>query len=183
MAEVNACAPNAAIAFYYLTGRGFSSAQAAGIIGNLQYESPGLEPKIEVIDTDNLPHRGIAMWSPTRWNLLTAFAAGRDPWRLDVQLEFLVYELESYPSLGLQALLASTTVDEAVVAFQDKFERCLPEKCNTRRRIELAYAALSCLSVAPPTGKGRVGVVAASIGVLALVSAAGYGAYRALGFR
>ena len=34
--------------------------------------------------------------------------------------------------------------------------------------------------VTPPTGKGRVGVVAAAIGVLSLVAAAGYGVYKML---
>jgi Phage tail lysozyme len=182
--ELNDCAPNAAIAFYYLKGRGFSSAQAAGIIGNLQVESPGLNPLNDTPDPrkddPSARGRGIAAWGPTRWQNLRSFAAGRDPWELETQLAFLVHELETDSSLGLQDLLNTTSVPEATVAFQNRFERCDPARCHPDVRIRRAYDALSCLSVSPPTGKGRVSVVAASIGLIALVAAAGYSAHQTL---
>lgn len=189
MAEIRDCSENAARAFYFLVGRGLTSAQAAGVIGNLQFES-GINPQIlPIIDTDRLPHQGIAQWSPSRWqDLLTfCYAKGFDPQSLEGQLEFLWHELEDQPGLGLRELASTTTVEDATVTFQNRFERCGtkilvgdPVVCHTSERIKLAYDALSCLSVAPPTRKGRVNVVAASLGMLALVAAAGYGAYRAL---
>lgn len=182
MVELKDCSSEASRAYDVFTRRGLNSAQAAGIIGNLQFES-SLNPRLEVMDTNGRLSRGIAMWQPPRWQNLLTFAAGRDPWSLDIQLEFLLYELEAYPELGLRDLLSATSVSEAAVAFQNKFERCDPMLCHTDRRISLANNALSCLSVSPPTGSARLNVVGASIGLLSLVAAAGYGAYKALDFR
>ena len=184
MPDLNDCSQNAAIAFYFLTGRGLSNAQAAAVVGNLQVES-GLSPGLEAMDTNGKVSRGIAMWQPPRWQDLLSFSysKGFDPNSLEGQLQFLWHELEDQPALGLRELASTTTVEDATVAFQNNFERCVPALCHTDRRISLAYSALSCLSVSPPRGKGRVGVVVASLGVLGLVAAAGYGAYKALAFR
>lgn len=189
MAELNDCSPNAATTFYFLTERGLSSAQAAGVIGNLQFESK-INPQIRpIIDTDQLPHQGIAQWSPSRWqDLLTfCYAKGFDPKSLEGQLEFLWHELEGQPGLGLRELASTTTVEDATLTFQNRFERCGtkirvgdPVVCHTAERIALAHAALTCLSVRPPYASKPVGIVVASLGMLALVAAAGYGAYRAL---
>lgn len=175
------CSPNAAIAFDYLTGKGLSDFQAAAVIGNLQWES-GLNPRLEAMDINGLPGRGIAMWQPPRWQNLLTFAAGRDPRSLDVQLDFLWSEL---PSAGLTPLLASTQLEDAVTIFQDRFEKPRAAYAHTDKRIELARAALyACPPIKPPPNPPRrVGIVAAAAGVVALVAATSYGVYKALGAR
>jgi len=172
---------NAAIAFDFLIGKGLTCEQAAGVVGNLQVESPGVDPTRSVMDTNNKMSRGIAMWQPDRWQRLLDFASGRDPLSLDTQLEFLWHELESDPSLGLASLRASTTVGDATVAFQNRFERPLAAKAHTDRRIAAAQAAIyACPAVVPPPRKSPV---AATVGVLTLVAAVGYGIYKAMSWR
>ncbi len=174
------CSTNSAIAYNFLTGRGLSSEQAAAVIGNLQVESPGLEPRQEAMDTDGLPHRGIAAWGPPRWQALLTFSNGSDPWALETQLAFLWHELETDPSLGLSELRSSTTIDAATITFQNRFERCAPALCHPEVRIRKANAALACLSIRPPTLQKRVGIVGAAFAMLSLAAAAGYGAYKLL---
>lgn len=177
------CSQNAAIAFNYLTGKGLSSVQAAGVIGNLQAESR-LDSRLEAMDTNNKMSRGIAMWQPPRWQNLLTFAAGRDPKALDTQLDFLWYELQSQPSLGLQQLLTSTTVEDATVVFQNRFENPRADLANTPSRISFANSALECLTVKPPDSPpSKIGIVAVAVGGLGLVAAAGYGVYQIIARR
>lgn len=178
------CSQNAAITFNYLVGRGLSSVQAAGVIGNLQWESY-LNPKNDVPDpTKTNPSargKGIASWGPPRWQSLTVFAGGRDPWALDTQLDFLWYELQSQPGLGLQQLLAATTPEDATVVFQNRFENPLAITAHTSDRIKFANDALECLTIEPPLVVPRAGLVAVTVGAVALVVAASYGAYKMWG--
>jgi hypothetical protein len=181
MADVG-CSVNTAVAYDFLVGKGLRYFQAAGIIGNLQVESPGIVPRIQVMDSNGKPSRGIAMWQPDRWQALIDFASGRDPWSLDVQLDFLWHELQTNPNLGLAPLLASTSIEDATAIFEKQFEN--PQPGSTSRRIAAAQKALECLSVRPPiTPPSRSGVVAAAVGVVALVAAAGYGVYKAMSNR
>jgi hypothetical protein len=168
------CPSNAAVAFDYLKNRGLQDFQAAAIVGNLQLESR-LDPKLAVIDTNKLPSRGIAMWQPPRWQSLLTFSTGRDPWALDTQLDFLWAELQS-GGYGLQELLATTTLEDATVTFQNKFENPSRTLAHTDDRIKYARAALfACPAVKPPSSQGRTGTV---IVAGALVAAVGYGAYK-----
>lgn len=170
------CSPNAAVAFDFLVGKGLKDFQAAGVIGNLHQESK-LDPTVHEIGGG--PGIGIAQWGPPRWKNLLAFAewAGLDPWALDTQLKFLWVELETNPSLGLKALEASRTLEEAVVVFQDKFERC--GICATQNRIAFAQSALyACPAVKPPSRSA--GILAAVTGAVALVAAGAFGAFSAL---
>jgi hypothetical protein len=174
------CSPNAAVAFDFFVNRGLRDYQAAAIIGNLELESR-LDSRIVAMDTDNLPHRGIAMWSPARWDRLLALASstGRDPWEIDTQLEFLWYELQTDASLGLGPLVASPTLESATVVFQNQFERPRPDLAHTDRRINYAQVALfACPAVRPPK-QSLFRTLGAAAGVVALVAAAGYSAYRA----
>jgi hypothetical protein len=169
------CSPNAALAFDFLTGKGLSAVQAAAVVGNLQWES-GISPTKSVMDINGLPSRGIAMWQPPRWESLLEFSAGRDPFSLSTQLEFLWHEL---PSFGLTQLLSTARLEDAVIVFQNSFERPRASLAHTDRRIALAQAALyACPAVSPPPKK--TGVTAAAIGALALVGTVGYGVYKAL---
>lgn len=177
------CSPNAAVAFDYLVGKGLRDYQAAAIIGNLQQESR-LNPRAMSPPDPVQPSRGIAQWQPPGWQALEVYANGRDVWSFQTQLKFLWYQLETTPYLGLEQLRAATTLEDAVVAFQDRFERPNAAKAATQNRIAYAQSALyACPGVKPPI-KSRSGlVVAAAAGVIALVGAAGYGVYKALSGR
>jgi hypothetical protein len=166
------CSPNAATAYDYFIGKGLRDFQAAAIVGNLQWES-GIDPTLAVMDTNGQMSRGIAMWQPPRWQNLIAFAGSRNPLSLEVQLDFLWAEL---PSFGLSALYSSTQLQDAVVIFQNQFEKPNAALAHTDKRIALAQAALyACPAIKPPLIKSKAGVVAATVGLFALVTAAGYG--------
>lgn len=178
------CSPNAAIAYDFFTrNMGLQDFQAAAVIGNLQFES-ALNPQNDVPDPrkddPSARGRGIASWGPPRWDMLLSFATatGRDPWTIYVQLDFLRYELESFPGLGLAALVNSKTLEEATVVFQKRFESPDPALAHTDKRIAAAQSALfACPALLPPE-KPR-GVLAATLAALALAAAAGYSAVKA----
>lgn len=171
------CSPNATVAYDFLISRGLSDVQAAAVVGNLQQES-GLDPRST---NQSEGARGIAQWHAERWQNLLAFAAtqGRSEWDLGLQLEFVWHELESNPSFGLDALRGSSTIEAATIAFQDRFERC--GVCAQEKRIALAKAALfACPGLRPPTARPKkTSKLTAALGLIALASAAGYGAYEA----
>ncbi|MGO1974957.1 MAG: phage tail tip lysozyme [Propionibacteriaceae bacterium] len=141
-AQVAIIRENEATAFAYFVEKGLSTEQAAGVIGNLDQES-GMDPTIHQIGGG--PGRGIAQWSAGgRWDThagdnVVEFAAGGDPYNLQVQLDFIWYELTEFSYYGLADLQAAGTVEEAVVAFQDAYEGC--GTCHTDRRIAFALDA------------------------------------------
>lgn len=135
---------NEEAAFRYFVGKGLTPVQAAGVVGNLDQESY-MDPTIHQIGGG--PGRGLAQWSTGgRWDTypgdnLVEFAnnAGVDRYGLQVQLDFIWYELTEFSYYGLAQLRAATTIDAAVVAFQDKYEGC--GTCHTDRRIAYAQDA------------------------------------------
>ncbi|HLT60316.1 MAG TPA: phage tail tip lysozyme [Microlunatus sp.] len=135
---------NEEIAFHYFVGKGLTPVQAAGVVGNLDQESY-MDPTIHQIGGG--PGRGLAQWSAGgRWDTypgdnLVEFAdnAGVDRYDLQIQLDFVWYELSQFSYYGLAQLQAATTIDAAVIAFQDKYEGC--GTCHTDRRIAYAQDA------------------------------------------
>ncbi len=133
---------NEEAAFNYFVGKGLTTVQAAGVIGNLDQESL-MDPTIHQIGGG--PGRGLAQWSTGgRWDTypgdnVVEFANGADPYGLQVQLDFIWYELTQFSYYGLPQLRAATTIDAAVIAFQDKYEGC--GTCHTDRRIAYANEA------------------------------------------
>lgn len=110
---------------------GYSKEQAAGIMGNLQQENR--------LQTDG---DGLAQWSGTR--LVTLLQRG-EPYSLNTQLEFLLYELNSYESEANNLIKQSGTIEEAAIAFQNKFERC--GDCRQSSRISYAYIFYNQLGI------------------------------------
>lgn len=161
------CSDNKRIAFDYFVQKGLSDDHAAAIIGNLQQES-NLDPRaFNAGEGAN----GIAQWEGVRWQNALAYAqeTRRDVWSLGLQLDFVWREL---PSNGLGVFLASRTLEEATVAFQDHFERC--GTCNTSARIAFARRALlSCPRITPPLARRRPSIVLVTGATLVLVAVAG----------
>ena len=140
--------PNDQIAFDYFRGKGFTSVQAAGIVGNLDQES-GIDPTIS--QQGGGPGRGIAQWSAGgRWDTdpgdnLVAFAAqaGQSQDSLGVQLDFIMFELQTFPAYGLTKLQATTNVTDAATEFELDFEGCgIPSQCDVNSRISYAQSVL-----------------------------------------
>jgi hypothetical protein len=132
-------------AFDYFLGKGLASFQAAGIVGNLDQES-GVDPT--AVESGG-PGRGIAQWSVGgRWDTdandnATWYASqqGQSVDSLQLQLDFIWYELTTFSGYGLAALEASTNVTDATIAFQNDFEGC--GTCDQATRISYAESVLS----------------------------------------
>ena len=134
------------IAFNFFVSKGLTKTQAAGVIGNLMQESSVIPTAIQF---GGGPGRGIAQWSVGgRWNTshndnVTSYASARgiSRWALNTQLNFIWYELATFSGYGLSSLRAATTLTQAVVAFQNRYEIC--GTCDSSRRIQFAQQALA----------------------------------------
>jgi hypothetical protein len=135
---------NAHAAFTFFVGKGLTHAQSAGVVGNLMQES-------NVDPASRQPGglgRGIAQWSVgDRWDHrsgdnLAAFARnhGGSTMSLQTQLEFLWYELETFPSFGLASLRDASSLSAAEYAFQEHYEAC--GRCNQPKRLQNARDVL-----------------------------------------
>ena len=117
---------NSEIAYNFFVAYGFTSQQSAGVVGNLMKESgPALDTSVKAAGSEQ--SFGIAQWNAGagRYQQLLEFAndLGRDWTDIDVQLRFIVWELENFPYLGLSHLRAARTIEQAVIAFEEKYER------------------------------------------------------------
>lgn len=166
---------NVEIAFNFFVSKGLTEEQSAGIVGNLMRESgPDLDYTYDNFDTGV----GIAQWIQGRADNLVAFAeaTGRDYLTLEVQLEFIWFELTGEPptegpiagaeAAAYDALIATTTVAEAATEFEDKYERSQDtvENGGTQERIDFAeevydtYAGGSTGAASCALGSGELGV-------------------------
>ena len=140
----------------YFVGKGLTNFQAAGIVGNLDQES-GVNPSSVQAGG---PGRGIAQWSVGgRWDTdsndnAVAYASkqGQSVLSLQLQLDFIWYELTTFSGYGLGSLKGSTNVTDATVVFETDFEGC--GQCDQTTRISYAQGVLpSCeASAAVPYG-------------------------------
>lgn len=114
-------------AMSYFMGRGYSKAQAAGIVGNLIHESGGLQPGIKNPGdgSDGSDSIGVGQWNGKRASDLKAFAAaqGKDWHDYGVQLAFVDHELNGAYSGTKQKLLAAQSPDEAAGVIVTGYER------------------------------------------------------------
>lgn len=136
MAASRLVTSNEETAFDFFVEQGFSTIQAAGIIGNLDQES-GVNPTS--VQSDG-PGRGIAQWSVGgRWDTENTFAASinEDPWSLDAQLRFIMNEFSR--GYGYEQVKDATTIDDATLAFEVNYEVC--GTCNTAARESFAQTA------------------------------------------
>src|SRR5258707_9991487 len=100
-------------AYEYFIGKGLTNFQAAAAVGNLDQES-GVDPTIH--QNNGGVGRGIAQWSTGgRWDttnndnvLQYATQQGQSATSLNLQLDFIWYELTMFPEYGLAQLKAST---------------------------------------------------------------------------
>ena len=145
---------NAEKVFNYLIGYGFTEQAAAGVIGNLMQES-GVNPQSRQLGGG--PGRGIMQWgtgpgSGGRWDALVAWAAssGKDPWKLDTQVEWMMKEMRSYGTLN--RLKGVTDVKKAVEIFEREMEKAGTP--NYPRRYQFAADALASFGGGKAGGMG-----------------------------
>lgn len=134
-------------AFRYLMSKGvLEPAQAAGIVGNLMWESGGVDP---TSSRNNGGTIGIAQWEGNRDDALKAFAEkqGKDWQDLGVQLDYLWQELNTTEKAALDAVLATHTPKDAAIAFEEKFERAgdprMQDRINNAEEIMTKYGSTS----------------------------------------
>ncbi len=133
-------------AFDYFLGKGLQNFQAAGIVGNLDQES-GVDPT--AVQYGGGPGRGIAQWSTGgRWDTdandnATWYAStqGQQLLSLQLQLDFIWYELTTFSTYGLSALQSSTDVTSATNVFMSQFEIC--GTCDATQRVTYAQQVLA----------------------------------------
>lgn len=107
--------------YQYLLSKGFSPAQAAGILGNMQVESSlntGAYNSAEGAI-------GLCQWEGGRRSELEAFAAnkpgGVSNWKN--QVDFMITELKGSEGGAYSRLMSSTTAGDAAAAFDQLYER------------------------------------------------------------
>jgi hypothetical protein len=107
-------------AFQFFTGKGYSTAAAAGIVGHLPIES-GMNPTAV---GDSGTSGGLAQWHNERLAALKSYAAsvGKPASDFQTQLEFIDKELHGSESATLAKLESARTPEEAAHAFMD-YER------------------------------------------------------------
>jgi uncharacterized protein (TIGR03382 family) len=138
-------------AFTFFIQKGLTNFQAAGIVGNLDQES-GVSPTSV---QSGGPGRGIAQWSVGgRWDSsagdnVHAYATQQSESQtsLNLQLEFIWYELQTFSGYGLAQLKATTNVTDATVAFMAKYEIC--GNCVQTQRVNYAKAVLAAYGAIP----------------------------------
>lgn len=142
--NLNANSPAAMQIMDYFVEKGLTKEQAAGICGNLQYES-GLNPGIT--EAGNGIGYGLAQWSFGRRDELNAFAQseGKPVSDMKVQLDFLWKEMNTTEPGALDAFKANPNMSaaEASNIFYDKFERPAYNPENKNNRSEAATQFLA----------------------------------------
>lgn len=118
---------NETITWNFLIELGFTREQTAGIMGNLMQEH-----------RFNTTGDGLAQWTGGRKAALMAMP---DPYNIHTQLQFLMIELNGPYAKVRDAIKASTTVEQAVIIFQNQYERC--GICAESNRIQYAYNILA----------------------------------------
>ncbi|NKY49459.1 phage tail tip lysozyme [Nocardia vermiculata] len=120
--------PTAEAIYQYLLEKGFTPAQAAGIIGNMQIES-GFETDAYNAGEGAI---GLCQWEGGRRTNLEAFAAGKNlgDWR--TQVDFMVHEMQTSESLAYSQVKAAQTPGEAAAAFDQYYERSSGEARGQR---------------------------------------------------
>ncbi len=146
-----AASANQKTAYDFFVLKGLTNFQASGIVGNLIQES-GVDPAIS--QSGGGPGRGIAQWSAgDRWDTakgdnVVAFATmqNESPTSLNLQLEFIWYELQTFSDYGFAKLKAASNVSDASIAFEDDYEGCVQAVfagCDQDQRITYSKQVLA----------------------------------------
>jgi len=148
--DISGISDTAQAVWQFFTGKGYSPAATAGIMGNMEQES-GMRPDI-IQGNGRGPAAGICQWEnyntkSARWKDMNAHAQskGKDWKDLQSQLEFIDIELQgkspgdNYTSTllkknwgGYEGFKAITDYKKATEAFEKSFERARKINWNNR---------------------------------------------------
>ena len=132
---------NIPIIWNKLQGLGFGDIHTAAIMGNMAIES-GFDPAISEIGGGG--GFGLCQWDDRKGNLAEyAQRAGKDPSDLDIQLQFIKYELQGSESAAASEFFAETSnIDKATEIFCRKYERPNMAYANLEGRKQAAREIL-----------------------------------------
>lgn len=132
---------NVPIIWNKLQGLGFGDIHTAAIMGNMAIES-GFDPAINEIDGGG--GFGLCQWDDRKGSLAEyAQRAGKDPSDLDIQLQFIKYELQGSESAAAAEFFAETSnIDRATEIFCTKYERPYMPDANLEGRKQAAREIL-----------------------------------------
>jgi hypothetical protein len=152
----------------FLTGKGLTGAQAAGVAGNLQVES-GFSP------TAYNPREGaigIAQWEGGRRTALDSYAkkTGGSETDLNTQLGYLWSELQGSESNALHRLLATNDAGSAAAAFDQFYERSAGTSRGARMSNAQQIAAGHPSTTGPAGGGAAPGLTAQNVGLGSLIA-------------
>jgi murein DD-endopeptidase MepM/ murein hydrolase activator NlpD len=152
---------NAERAWNFFIGKGFTPQQTAGILGNFEHESPGIIPDQEQIGG---PAYGIAQWEGGRRQALEQFARdqNRDVASLDLQLDFVMHELNGTEHLAYIEIQKQQTVPGATINWLDYYERA-GVRAETER-IQNAESFFNEFGSTTPSGTSSAHVTCATNG-------------------
>ncbi len=123
-------------AMLYFMTQGWTKEQAAGIVGNLDFESIGMNHKAK----NSKGMYGLAQWNKERRNRFKkTFGKPIEKSTFEDQLQFIQHELENDESSAGSSLKKAKTAAEAAVIFDKKYERS--EQKHHKDRILLANKA------------------------------------------
>ena len=138
-------------------GGEFTPQQACGMIGNFCVESGATSNRGDINPSAVSGFKdegsfGIAQWNPAkkagdRFGELQKFAGriNKDYREMETQLRFVKHELETLPYLGLGQLRSTTTLKDATIVFQNKYERPNKDLAHTDQRIAFAQETMKKL--------------------------------------
>jgi membrane protein len=132
---------NVPIIWNKLQGLGFGDIHTAAIMGNMAIES-GFDPAISEIGGGG--GFGLCQWDDRKDSLADyAQRAGKDPSDLDIQLQFIKYELQGSESAAASEFFAETSnIDKATEIFCRKYERPNMAYANLEGRKQAAREIL-----------------------------------------
>lgn len=115
---------------------GLTDFQAAGIVGNLAYETAGFRLLEEISFSGGKAGIGYASWTGARREAFEAFVKGNglDVASATANYRFLKQELESSERPSLNAVKTADSLEQATRAFQDKFARSMDANYPMRTR-------------------------------------------------
>lgn len=149
---------NVPIIWNKLQGLGFGDIHTAAIMGNMAIES-GFDPAISEIGGGG--GFGLCQWDDRKGSLAEyAQRAGKDPSDLDIQLQFIKYELQGSESAAAAEFFAETSdIDKATEIFCTKYERPYMPDANLEGRKQAAREILQSKGTGKVTSiaGGKVG--------------------------
>lgn len=141
---------NAMKAMKYFQENGYTEAQAAGMVGNLQMES-GKDLNVKSLGDGGKAY-GIAQWHPDRQaNFKKVYGKDIQGSTLEEQLAFMVWELKNTEKKAGEKIKGATTAKEAAILTDATYERSSGE--HTGHRIDNAEALVSSGSTTVASNK------------------------------